>query len=189
MTTFILMNNIRDWFSVLQAKILAFMGPIADAEPIPDDQRSPREQLIARLLELQAQSNTATAARQQQIDAITVSIREAEADMNELYVELQRLRGQQMADSLNVGTEIDRLRAELTASAPPRLETFLAQVNMEIERAQHTLAMDGKIIDRLTTLRHVREQALTLQTAPIAMATVLTRLKQLEHTSGLVAVS
>ena len=171
------MKIFRDWYATQRARWAAYWVP---AER-PEAQRSHREQIIDRLTKLQAQSNTKSAARQQRIGALNAAIVQAQSRVDELLVEFQNLKNEQLADSFRIGTEIDRLRAELASSCPHGLEKLLEQVNMEIEQAQRTSTMEPKIINRLTTLRRVREQAVTLRTAPIPMAETLTQLKRLEH--------
>ena len=186
------MDIFREWSTIVSNAWAAFGRPLVVADPMPEEQQTHREQRIAELLALETDSLEAI-ERRQRIILLTNSVREAETHAAKLREELAIEHGQQQAHSFAVDTQANKIRAELAASCPAALDNFLDRVNTEIERCRkihlpesmsHQLA---ELRQRLAELCHIREEANALRIAPLPIADILTKLRHLEHTSGLVA--
>lgn len=149
--------------------------------PATPTQPSDRERLIARLLDLEAQSAVEAAARTEKIEHLTESLREAEARVLDLRHDLRGVHEEQLAASFRTGAELDRLRTELAASCPSAVNVFLEKVSAEIERLQHASNITPELIHRLEGLRAARAQAAALRCAPLTAAEVLNALQRIER--------
>lgn len=137
--------------------------------------------MIAQWRELQAQGAAETAARSQQIQALEASLREARARVRELCEELETLYHHGMVESLRSDMAQNRLHAELAASCPVAVQTFLEKISAEIEHWQRAHHMSPSVGRRLEALQRAREQAEALQRAPLTSATILTGLQSIER--------
>lgn len=172
---------LRDWSTALWARWVAYVGhPVQSSAPLPEDRQPHRGQLIARLSALQAEHAAATAARNRQILALERSFQEAQIRARELASELDSLYSRRMADSLRVGAAENELQGQLAACCPIAVETFLEQINREIEHWRRAQNMETSVCSRFSALMRAREQAEALRCAPVPAADILTDLRRLE---------
>ncbi|MDC8450814.1 MAG: hypothetical protein LV473_21015 [Nitrospira sp.] len=180
------MNYWRNLCMTWKAKMQSLL-PIVEIEPMHEEDLSSREWLISQLLEREARNREESAVCQLRLNALSKQLQAAEDKANELREAIAIEQGGHMAKSFEHDAQINKIRAELAATAPPGLEPFITRLDTEIMGCLQRTTMESKTVDRLAILRHVREQAVTLRTSPIPMAHALTQLKSLEHTCGLTA--
>lgn len=175
------MTMLRDWLTALRARWVAYVGHTVQSSALPPEDRQPhRRQLIDRLSALQAEHAAAIAARNRQILALERSFQEAQIRARELASELDSLYSHGMADSLRVGAAEDELRDQLATCCPVAVETFLEQVDREIEHWRRAQSIESSACNRLSALVRTREQAEALRCAPFPAADILTDLRRLE---------
>jgi hypothetical protein len=181
--------TLREVLTAWRANMLGIVHQIVLLEkPVPDDQRSHRERLITQLLDLQARDREADVLCQHRMRELGEALREVETQAATLRAELNGEYGRQMVRSFELDTKTTKLQRALAACAPSQVEGFIERTTVEIERLMRATS-EANTIRRLTELRTCKAQAEQLRTAPISLADVLTRIKRLEHSCGVVAAT
>ena len=171
------MNVLR----ALLTTIAAFWQPVISAEPTPDHPPSTREQMIEELLAIEQQGRVEAVASRRRLDALGAELQATERHRATQHHEIEVEQGHRMQRSFETDARLTRVRKDLAAAAPIQLSAFVESVTAEIERLCLTHSMEEAVTGRLNALRHAREHAEILRTAPLPMATILTELGRLEQ--------
>lgn len=177
----ILMNDVRNWFDMVRARILVLMYQAEDTEPMPEDQHSHRERLIAELLALQTRDEKEAVESRQRMEGLGETLRGVETRAAKLREEMNGEHGRQMMRRFDSDARINKIRTALADCAPMAIDTLMGRVNEEIEHLQRSRSMDKQVSNRLAELRKIRDRANDLRVSPLPMADLLTTLRHLER--------
>jgi len=103
-------------------------------DPIQQPASAVRQELFAQMVALREQQEQELIPLQVEAASLEVKLSEVLAQAQVLQIQLSNVRGQEFVRNLQLSTAMDRVTANLQASASPLILDFLVEMNTEFDR-------------------------------------------------------